>query len=207
MDAIGAPASLPACVILQKICVFCGSSPGAQPEYRDVARQLGNILAARNLGLVYGGSDVGIMGVVANAVLDQGGEAIGVIPARLADKGVAHPQLSQLHVVATMHERKALMADLSDAFIALPGGIGTIEEFFEAVTWSQLGFHRKPCGLLNVCGYYDHLIAFLDHMVAQHFLKPIHRATVLVNTSPDALLEQLLTYEVPQIDKWIGRET
>jgi len=192
---------------MQRICVFCGSSPGARPEYREAAKQLGEILAERGLDLVYGGSDVGIMGIVANAVLEHGGEAIGVIPNRLAGKGVAHPQLTKLHVVNTMHERKALMAELSDAFIALPGGIGTIEEFFEAVTWSQLGFHCKPCGLLNVCGYYNHLIAFLDHMVAEYFLKPVHRETVLVHDSPDALLKQLIGYKVPQVDKWIGRET
>jgi uncharacterized protein (TIGR00730 family) len=192
---------------MERVCVFCGSSPGARPEYRKAAQHLGQTIAARGFGLVYGGSNVGLMGVVANAALERGGEAIGVIPARLAGKGVAHPQLSKLHVVDTMHERKALMAELSDAFIALPGGIGTIEEFFEAVTWSQLGFHRKPCGLLNVCGYYDHVIAFLDHMVAQHFLKPVHRDTVLVNDSPEALLDQLAGYTVPQVDKWIGRET
>jgi uncharacterized protein (TIGR00730 family) len=190
---------------MRRICVFCGSSPGAQPEYQDVARQLGETLAARKLGLVYGGSNVGIMGAVANAALERGGEVIGVIPARMAAKGVAHPSLSQLHVVETMHARKALMADLSDAFIALPGGIGTIEEFFEAATWSQLGLHRKPCGLLNMCGYFDALIAFLDHMTAEHFLKPIHRETVLVSDAPDALLDQLLSCNVPQVDKWIGR--
>jgi uncharacterized protein (TIGR00730 family) len=192
--------------MIQRICVFCGSSPGARSEYRDVARQLGRILAAGEFGLVYGGSNVGMMGAVADAVLEQGGEAIGVIPSRLAGKGIAHPQLSKLHIVDSMHDRKALMAELSDAFIALPGGLGTIEEFFEVVTWSQLGVHHKPCGLLNVCGYYDHLIAFLDHMVAQYFLKLVHRETVLVAETPEALLQQLITYEVPRVDKWIGRE-
>ena len=189
---------------MERICVFCGSSPGARPEYREAACQLGRILAARELGLVYGGSNVGIMGAVADAVLEHGGEAIGVIPSRLVGKGIAHPQLSTLHIVDSMHDRKALMAELSDAFIALPGGLGTLEEFFEAVTWSQLGVHHKPCGLLNVCGYYDHLIAFLDHMVAQYFLKPVHRDTVLVDDTPEALLQQLTTYEVPRVDKWIS---
>jgi uncharacterized protein (TIGR00730 family) len=191
---------------MQRICVFCGSSPGAYPEYRDAARQLGQVLAEQKLSLVYGGSNAGLMGAIADAVLEHGSEAIGVIPLRLAEKGVVHPNLSKLHVVDTMHKRKAFMAELSDAFIALPGGIGTIEEFFEAVTWSQLGFHRKPCGLLNVRGYYNHLITFLDQMVAQYFLKSIHRDTVLVDEAPEVLLQKLLNYEVPQVDKWIGRE-
>ena len=192
---------------MKRICVFCGSSPGACPEFADMARELGRALAEQHLGLVYGGSDVGLMGEVANAVLHGGAEVIGVIPGKLAQKGVVHPNISQLHVVDTMHERKALMAELADAFIALPGGLGTIEEFFEAVTWSQLGFHRKPCGLLNVCGYFDKLLEFLDLMVAQQFLKSVHRETVLAAKTPKELLHQLLHYEVPQVDKWIGRET
>jgi uncharacterized protein (TIGR00730 family) len=172
-----------------------------------MAGELGYALAKQHLGLVYGGSDVGLMGEVANAALQGGAEVIGVIPGRLAQKGVAHPDISQLHVVDTMHERKALMAELADAFIALPGGIGTIEEFFEAVTWSQLGFHHKPCGLLNVCGYFDRLLEFLDLMVEQQFLKPVHRETVLAAEKPEELLHQLMHYKVPQVDKWIGRDT
>ena len=190
---------------MQRVCVFCGSSPGAQPEYVQMAEQLGCVLAERNLGLVYGGSNVGMMGKVANAALQGGNEVIGVIPERLAQKGVAHPNLSKLHIVGSMHERKALMADLADAFIALPGGLGTIEEFFEVLTWAQLGIHRKPCGLLDVCQYYSKLLGFIDHAVSQRFVKKEHRSMVLIAESPEMLLQQFQEYQVPQVDKWIDR--
>jgi len=188
---------------MKRICVFCGSSPGAQPEYEQAAQELGRVLAARNLGLVYGGGSVGVMGAIADAVLQEGGEVIGVIPKKLAQKRVAHPNLSKLHIVGSMHERKALMADLADAFIALPGGIGTIEEFFEVLTWAQLSIHRKPCGLLDVCQYYRKLLDFLDHAVSQRFLKQEHRAMVLVAETPEILLQKLQSYQVPQVDKWM----
>jgi len=188
---------------MNRVCVYCGSSSGARPEYMRAARRLGRVLAGSGLGLVYGGATVGIMGEVADAALGQGGEVIGVIPERFADRGLAHPELSQIHVVSSMHERKALMADLSDAFIALPGGIGTIEEFFEALTWAQLGIHGKPCGLLNVCGYYDKLLDFLDHVVAQRFLREQHRAMVLVAETPEQLLRDFRAYRAPAVAKWI----
>src|SRR5579871_639763 len=147
---------------LRRVCVFCGSSSGLRSSYAEAARRLGWTLAGHKVGLVYGGGKVGLMGTVADAVLERGGEAIGVIPQPLVAREIAHPGLTELRIVSSMHERKALMADLSDAFIALPGGYGTLEEFAEALTWSQLGIHKKPCGLLNVAGYYDNLIAFLD---------------------------------------------
>jgi len=190
---------------MKRICVFCGSSPGARREYVQAARQLGRVLAERNLSLVYGGSNVGVMGEVANAALQEGGEVIGVIPEKIAKKGVAHTNLSQLHVVDSMHERKSMMADLADAFIALPGGLGTIEEFFEVLTWAQLGIHRKPCGLLDVCRYYNKLLDFLDHAVSQRFLKKEHRSMVLVAETPEMLLQQLQEYQMPRVDKWIRK--
>lgn len=189
---------------MQRVCVFCGSSPGAQPEYVQMAKRLGSVLAEKNLGLVYGGSNVGMMGEVANAALQGGSEVIGVIPKKLAQTR-AHPNLSQLHVVDSMHERKALMADLADAFIALPGGFGTVEEFFEVLTWAQLGIHRKPCGLLDVCQYYKKLLDFLDHAVSQRFVKQEHRSMVLVAETPEMLLKKFQEYQAPQVDKWIDR--
>jgi uncharacterized protein (TIGR00730 family) len=162
-------------------------------------------LVARNISIVYGGSSVGLMGVLAEAAIEAGGDVIGVITSHLVDKEVAHKGLSSLKVVQSMHERKALMADLSDGFIALPGGYGTLEEFCETLTWTQLGLHRKPCGLLNTGGYYDRLLAFLDHAVTQEFLKPAHRGIVISDTSPKSLVDRLLEFEMPQIDKWISR--
>lgn len=173
---------------MKKICVFCGSSPGKQPEYIEVARKLAVALTKREIGLVYGGASVGIMGEIADAVLSSGGEVIGVIPQALVDKEVSHKGLSELKVVASMHERKAVMAQLSDGFIALPGGLGTLEELFEVLTWAQLGFHEKPCGLLNVNGYYDQLCFFLDHAVEEEFVKTSHRKMLLTGDSPEALL-------------------
>jgi uncharacterized protein (TIGR00730 family) len=191
---------------MKRVCVFCGSSPGVRPEYRRAAEELGALLAGRGIGLVYGGAKVGIMGAVADAVLAGGGEAIGVIPTALVSKEVAHQGLTQLHVVHTMHERKALMADLSDGFVALPGGFGTFEEFCEVLTWSQLGFHPKPCGLLNVASYYAPLLALFDHGVSEGFIRPQHRALVLTETDPATLLERMDAFVPPSGDKWIGRD-
>lgn len=163
---------------------------GSKPAYAKAARQLGHALASRNLGLVYGGTDVGTMGELANAALEGGGEVIGVVPRIFVEKEIAHATLSDLRVVDAMHERKGLMAELSDAFIALPGGLGTIDELFEMVTWTQLGIHRKPCGLLNVCQYYRKLADFLDYSVSEGFIKVPHRSLILVDESPEALLKQ-----------------
>lgn len=163
---------------------------GSKPVYAQAARQLGQVLASRNLGLVYGGTDVGTMGELANAALEGGGEVIGVVPRIFVKRNIAHTALSDLRVVDAMHERKGLMAELSDAFIALPGGLGTIDEIFEMVTWTQLGIHRKPCGLLNVCGYYSKLADFLDYAVSEGFIKEPHRSLILVDESPDVLLKQ-----------------
>lgn len=190
---------------LKRICVFTGSSPGARPEYLDAARVLGRLLAEQNCELVYGGANIGLMGAVADAVLQHRGHVIGVIPEALVEKEVAHRRLSDLRVVASMHERKALMAELSDAFIGLPGGLGTIEEFFEVLTWAQLGMHRKPCGLLNVCGYYEQIVQFLDHAVGERFLKPEHRAILMVEQEPQILLDRFRRYLAPQVDKWLDR--
>ena len=176
---------------MKRVCVFCGSSIGSKPAYAKAARQLGLALASKNLGLVYGGTDVGTMGELANAALEGGGEVIGVVPRIFIEKAIAHDALSDLRVVDAMHERKGLMAELSDAFIALPGGLGTIDEIFEMVTWTQLGIHRKPCGLLNVCRYYSKLVDFLDYAVLEGFIKAPHRSLILVDESPDALLKQL----------------
>lgn len=188
---------------MKRICVYCGSSPGRNPAFRKAAVRLGEALVERGLGLVYGGASVGIMGTLADAVLAHGGEAIGVIPRALDEKEITHPGLSEQHVVDSMHERKALMAELSDGFIALPGGWGTFEEIFEAMTWAQLGIHSKPCGLLNVSGYYDHLGAFLDHAIEQAFVKPEHRDMLLISPDADELLDRFARYRPPQVRKWI----
>lgn len=164
---------------MESICVFCGSSNGSDPAYAKAARHLGQAIAGNGLTLVYGGGHVGLMGVVADAALEAGGEVIGVMPKSLVDREIAHTGLTKLHVVSSMHERKALMADLSDGFIALPGGNGTLEEFFEVLTWAQLGEHDKPCGLLNAAGYYDPLLAVFDQMVLMKFLEPVHRDLIL----------------------------
>ncbi len=173
---------------MKKICVFCGSSSGRQPEYIEAAHKLANALTKRGIGLVYGGASVGIMREIADAVLSSGGEVIGVIPQALVDKEVSHKGLTELKVVSSMHERKAVMAELSDGFIALPGGLGTLEELFEVLTWSQLGFHNKPCGLLNVNGYYNKLSSFLDHAVDEEFVKMKHRELLLNEDNPGGLL-------------------
>ena len=170
------------------------------------AASLAETLVSRNIRLVYGGASIGIMGKVADQVLKLGGEAVGVIPKALAHKEVAHPNLTELHVTQSMHERKMLMADLSDGFIALPGGIGTLEELFEIWTWAQLGFHHKPCGLLNVEGYYDFLISFLDHVLAEQFVKPEYHAMLMVETDPDALLNRYINYQPPAGKHWVNKD-
>jgi len=191
---------------MNNICVYCGSSPGRLDDYVDGARALARALVERDLGLVYGGASVGLMGQVADAVLQLGGRAIGVIPQALERKELAHKGLTELHITDSMHERKMRMAELSDGFVALPGGIGTFEEIFEIWTWAQLGFHAKPCGLLNVAGYYDGLTAFLDHAVAEQFVKPAHRDILIVEAQPDALLDRFARYQAPSAHKWVERE-
>lgn len=185
------------------ICVFCGSSPGARSAYSEAARALGAELARRDLGLVYGGASVGLMGTIADAVLAAGGRAIGVIPQSIADVEIAHTTLTELHVVESMHARKALMADRSAAFVAMPGGIGTLEEIFEVWTWSQLGIHHKALGFLNVDGYYDSLATFLDRQVAEAFVKPVHRDIAVTESDPALLLDRLLKSAPPAADKWL----
>jgi len=188
---------------MKRVCVFCGSSPGERAEYTEAAAQAGVAIAHRGLGLVYGGGHVGLMGVVADAALRAGGPVIGVITQALQDREVAHDGVSELVVVRTMHERKAQMAALSDAFLVLPGGIGTLEEFFEVWTWGQLGEHTKPVGLVNAGGYYDGLIAFIDTMRAEGFLKSKHREMLIVGDSPAAVLDAFARYEPPAVGKWI----
>jgi uncharacterized protein (TIGR00730 family) len=189
---------------MNSVCVYCGSSPGNDPDYAAAAQELGRTLAERGTTLVYGGGHVGLMGVVADAALGAGGEVIGVMPRSLVDREIGHTNLTKLHVVRSMHERKALMSELSEGFIALPGGNGTLEEFFEVLTWAQLGEHAKPCGLLNVAGYYDPLLAVFDQMVDRAFLKREHREIVLVEEDPSSLLERFEGYEPPTTIKWIG---
>ena len=193
---------------MRRICVFCGSSSGVKPEYAQAARELGSILAQRKIGVVYGGGNIGMMGQLAQATLESGGEIIGVIPKKLFEKKVAFTELADLRVVGSMHERKSLMAELADGFIALPGGIGTLEEFFEVLTWAQLGLHHKPCGLLNISQYYTRLVSFLDHLVDQQFLEPAHRSMLLIDEHPDGLLQQFETYQPPNVDKavWALRQ-
>ena len=188
---------------MKRVCVFAGSSSGARSQYGDAARGLGAALLARKLGLVYGGGAVGLMGLLADTVLEGRGQVIGVIPRPLVHREVAHTGLSELRVVASMHERKAQMAQLSDAFIALPGGLGTLEELFEIWTWAQLGIHRKPCGLLNAEGYYDHLLEFLDHAVAEKFIESKNRGMMTLARGGDELLDQLESYQDPGVPRWV----
>jgi hypothetical protein len=190
---------------INSICIYCGSSPGRLDAYASAAFSLAESLVSRNIRLVYGGASIGIMGMVADQVLKLGGQAIGVIPKALAHKEVAHQYLTELHVTQSMHERKMLMAELSDGFIALPGGIGTLEELFEIWTWAQLGFHDKPCGLLNVEGYYDSLIKFLDHVRAEQFVKKHHYDILIVDTDPDALLDRYVNYQPLAVEHWVGK--
>ncbi|HEX8926439.1 MAG TPA: TIGR00730 family Rossman fold protein [Terriglobales bacterium] len=192
---------------MRRVCVFCASSPGARPEYRAAAEEIGTELARRHIGLVYGGGNVGLMGVVADAALAAGCEVIGVIPKKLMARELGHNGLTQLHVVGSMHERKALMADLSDAFIALPGGYGTLDEFCEVLTWSQLGLHSKPCGILNVRGYYSPLLTMFDHAVDERFLKPENRELVLAQDTAPALLDAIERWRAVPVEKWLDRDT
>jgi len=190
---------------MHSLCVFCGSSPGSRPEYRDAARALGQVLASRGIRLVYGGGHVGLMGVLADAVLAEGGDVIGVITDGLQAREVGHTALPDLHVVPTMHERKALMASLADAFVALPGGAGTLDEFFEAWTWTQLGIHRKPVGVLNVAGYFDPLLAFLAHAVDQRFIRAEHWDAVVIDQDAAHLIDRLSAATPVRSDKWLDR--
>jgi len=191
---------------MQSICVYCGSSNGARPDYAQAADDLANTLYRRNLTLVYGGASVGIMGRLADAMLDRNGKVVGVMPQFLVDKEIAHPRLTQLHVVETMHDRKLRMAQLADGFIAMPGGLGTLEEIFEVITWGQLGLHAKPCGFLNVCGYFDHLIAFLQHTTTERFVKAENRDMLFFEATPAKLLARLEAYQAPKIEKWLDSE-
>ncbi len=188
---------------MKRICVFCGSNVGARPTYAATAQELGLRLAQRRIGLVYGGGCVGLMGLLADEALAAGAEVIGILPEALDQREIGHRGLTELRVVQTMHERKAMMADLSDGFIALPGGFGTMEEFCEVLTWAQLGLHAKPCGLLNVEGYYDPFLTFLDHLVAEQFVHPLHRSMVLQAPTPVELLDQFATYKPVTLKKWI----
>jgi uncharacterized protein (TIGR00730 family) len=188
---------------VRRVCVYAGSNPGSDPAYAEAAAAFAATMAERGIGLVYGGGKVGLMGVLADTILARGGEAIGVMPQALIDREIGHPGLTELKVVDSMHERKALMAELSDAFVAVPGGIGTLEELIEVYTWSQLGIHEKACGVLNVKGYYDHLAALLDHAVAEGFLRPQHRAVLSVASEPAELLDRLAAFEPPTVAKWL----
>ena len=190
---------------MKRVCVFLGSNPGNKPDYLKAAQDMGAELARRGITTVYGGSNVGLMGALANAALAAGGEVIGVIPEALQRKEIAHTGLTEQHIVGSMHERKALMAELSDAFIALPGGMGTLEELCEMLTWAQLGFHKKPCGLLDVDGYYESLNDFLDNAVTQGFIHAGHRGMLLSDKTPGALLDQFGGYVAPVVNKWIER--
>ena len=191
---------------LKRICVFCGSSPGHNSTYQEYAKQLGLVLAEKKMTLVYGGSNIGLMGQIAKSVVRNGGRVIGVIPRLLVEKEVAFEELSDLRIVDSMHERKATMEKLSDGFIAMPGGFGTLEETIEMLTWAQLGFHEKPCGLLNIASYYDHLFAFLEEAVRQQFVKEEYRPMIMMDEAPDLLLDRFSAYRAPKVRKWIGAE-
>lgn len=187
---------------MKRLCVYCGSNTGTNEAYAEAARELAAVLVENDIGLVYGGSSRGMMGYLADAVLDGGGRAEGVLPKSLLQKEVAHEGLTELHIVDSMHARKSMMAVLSDGFIAMPGGFGTLEEIVEIVTWAQLQFHEKPCGLLNVNGYFNHLLSFLDHAEAEGFLRPAHRAMLLVSKKPADLLRRFESYMPPAVEKW-----
>ncbi len=192
--------------MIKRLCVYCGSNYGSRPEYNQAARELARVMVNKNIGLVYGGASIGVMGEIADAFLKEGGEVIGVIPKGLLVREAAHTSITELREVNTMHERKAMMAELSDGFIALPGGLGTIEEFFEIWTWAQLGMHQKPCGLLNAGQYYDKLIEFIDHAVSERFIKEVYRSMVFVEDQPHILLQKFESYEAPDVARWIDQK-
>ena len=190
--------------MIQRVCVFCGSKCGISSIYSEAAAALGAELVQRRIGLVFGGGSVGLMGVLADTVLAGGGEVIGVIPQALATKELLHPRVPDMRRVRDMHERKSLMAQLAEAFIALPGGYGTFEEWFEVVTWAQLGFHRKNIGLLNIGGYFDPLIELIDHAISEEFIDPSHRDLIVIEASPASLLDRLAAHEMPAVRRWLG---
>ena len=193
---------------MHRICVFCASNPGSKPEYMELARTLGRLLAQQQITVVFGGGRVGLMGALADAALQAGGEVIGVIPHALVQREAAHRALTQLHIVDSMHERKAMLAELADGFIALPGGIGTLEELFETWTWAQLGVHAKPIGLLDVAGYWESLVQFLDHMGREGFMRPYTRELLLTEDNADRLLVRMREHVAPQVTRWVSmRET
>jgi hypothetical protein len=199
------PAPLTGTATVKRVCVFCGSNAGTRPGYAAAARALGAALGRQGLGLVYGGGNVGLMGILADATLAAGAEAIGVIPEGLVAKELAHRRLTELRVVRSMHERKALMADLADAFLALPGGFGTLDELCEVLTWAQLGLHRKPCGLVDVEGYFRPLLAFFENAVAEGFVPAAHRGLLLTDADPERILDRLAAHVPPAVPKWLDR--
>lgn len=192
---------------MKSVCVFAGSKPGSGRRYQDAARALGRAIAGRGCDLVYGGGGVGLMGILADAAVEAGAKVTGVIPGALAERELAHPGPVELRVVRSMHERKSLMSDLSDAVVALPGGLGTLEELFEMLTWAQLGIHAKPCGLLNVSGYYDAMLAFLDHSVAEGFIDPVHRSLLLLDEDPGRLLDAMDAFILPPVTQWLDSKS
>ena len=191
---------------MKKITVFCGSNSGFRTEYAEAARNLARLFVNQNIRLVYGGGNVGLMGIIADEVMRAGGEVIGIIPDSLDKKEVGHRAITELRVVGSMHERKAQMAELADGFIAMPGGIGTFEEFFEILTWAQLGFHEKPCAVLNIAGYYDGLLTLCDNAVSEGFLRPAHRQLILEDSNPEILLEKMRNLKPLPLEKWIKDE-
>ncbi len=191
--------------MIKKLAIYCGSSAGVSDSYREGAERLADVLSEAGIAIVYGGAKVGLMRVIADRMLANGGTVIGVIPQALVDVEVAHDGLTELHVVANMHDRKALIAELADGFIMMPGGPGSLDEFFEMITWSQLGYHTKPCGILNINGYYDRLLDFLDHVVGQGFMKEPHRNMIIVNNEPRVILNQFRQYQAPSTEKWVNR--
>lgn len=191
--------------MMSRIGIYCGSNAGVRPEYAHAAADLARLVAARGIGIVYGGGNVGLMGVVADSALASGAEIIGVIPQTLVDREVVHRGVPDLRIVESMHERKALIAELADAFVALPGGLGTLDELFEIWTWAQLGFHAKPCGLLNAADYFTPLVAFLDRAVAEGFVHPEHRRMLVIESDPGRLLDRFAAYDAPHVSKWLDR--
>ncbi len=191
---------------LHRVCVFCGSSPGGRPEYAEAAAAVGRLLAGNGIGLVYGGASIGLMGTLADAAIAAGGRVTGVMPAALQAQEIAHPGLTELHVVESMHERKAMMADLSDGFLALPGGLGTLEELFEIWTWGHLGYHQKPCGLLNIADYYTSLLKFVDDMVVEKFVRETQRGMLIVDRDPETLLRAMADFRPPETRRLHARD-